>query len=100
MIQINGTVTTGDTFTEDTIAAIVRMMQASRAEDGCIDYTFARDLADPAKLVVYERRRDHAALEAHRNSAHMAEFRKFLAANPPGTIELRLYETDEGEPLG
>nr|WP_247712107.1 putative quinol monooxygenase [Qipengyuania qiaonensis] len=90
----------GDDVNEETFEAAVRMMQASRAEDGCIDYIFARDLADPNTLVVLERWRDRDALEAHGNSAHMAEFRKLMAANPPKSSELRIYETDEGQPLG
>lgn len=100
MIQINGTITMGENFNEETIAAVVAMMQASRAEDGCLDYTFARDLADPNTLVLFERWRDREALAAHGASAHMAEFQKVLAANPPEARELRIYETDEGAPLG
>ena len=100
MIQINGTITMGENFNEETIAAVVAMMQASRAEDGCLDYTFARDLADPNTLVLFERWRDREALAAHGASAHMAEFQKVLAANPPEARELRIYETDEGLPLG
>lgn len=100
MIQINGTITMGENFNEEAIAAVVAMMQASRAEDGCLDYTFARDLADPNTLVLFERWRDREALAAHGASAHMAEFQKVLAANPPEARELRIYETDEGLPLG
>lgn len=100
MIQINGTITMGEDFNEDAVAAVVAMMQASRAEDGCLDYTFARDLADPNTLVLFERWRDREALAAHGASAHMAEFQTVMAANPPKARELRIYETDEGQPLG
>ena len=29
-----------------------------------------------------------------------AEFQKVMAANPPQSRDLRVYETDEGQPLG
>ena len=100
MIQVNGTIKLGRTIDAATQKAIVEMVRASRAEDGCLDYAFARDLADPDTLVLFERWRDRAALEAHGASPHMAEFQKVMAANPPTSREIRLYETDDGQPLG
>ncbi len=100
MIQINGTITLAEDADEDVLDAVVKMVRASRAEDGCLDYSFARDLADPRVLVLFERWRDREALAAHGASSHMAEFQKVMAANPPQARALRLYETDEGQPLG
>ena len=99
MIQINGTIRLGRSIDAATRKAIVEMVRASRAEDGCIDYAFASDLADPDTLILFERWRDQAALDAHGRSAHMAEFQKFMAANPPLSRDFRVYETDEGQPL-
>lgn len=100
MIQINGTIKLGRTIDAATRKAIVEMVRASRAEDGCLDYAFATDLADPDTLVLFERWRDQAALDAHGKSAHMAEFQKVMADNPPASRDIRIYETDEGNPLG
>ena len=50
-------------------------------------------------LIIYERWRDRDALAAHGQSAHMAEFQKVMAANPPVGRDLRIYETDDGAPL-
>ena len=100
MIQINGTIKLGKPMDAATRKAMVEMVRASRAEDGCLDYAFAEDLADPDTLILYERWRDRDALAAHGQSAHMAEFRGVMAANPPVSCEIRVYETDEGEPLG
>lgn len=102
MIQINGTITLAPgtvANSPDVVEAIVAMATASRAEDGCLDYTFAQDLADPDTLVLFERWRDEAALAAHGQSPHMAEFQNVMAANPPVGRALRKYETDEGETL-
>ena len=100
MIQINGTIKLGKPMDAATRKAMVEMVRASRAEDGCLDYAFAQDLADPDTLILFERWRDRDALAAHGQSAHMAEFRGVMAANPPVSREIRVYETDEGQPLG
>ena len=102
MIQINGTITLAPgtiANNPETVEAIKSMVAASRAEDGCLDYTFAQDLSDPDTLIIYERWRDQEAVAAHGKSAHMAEFQKVMAANPPAGRNLRMYETDEGKPL-
>ena len=99
MIQINGTIRLGRSIDAATRKAIVEMVRASRAEDGCIDYAFASDLADPDTLVLFERWRDQAALDAHGKSDHMAAFQEFMGANPPEASDLRIYDTDEGQPL-
>ena len=99
MIQINGTIRLGRSIDAATRKAIVEMVRASRAEDGCIDYAFASDLADPDTLIQFERWRDQAALDAHGKSDHMAAFQEFMGANPPEASDLRIYDTDEGQPL-
>ena len=100
MIQINGMIKLGRPLDAATRKALVEMVRASRAEDGCIDYSFASDLADPDTLVLFDRRRDQQALDAHGNSAHMEQFRQVMAANPPEKRDLRMYQTDDGQPLG
>ena len=99
MIQINGTIRLGRSIDAATRKAIVEMVRASRAEDGCIDYAFVSDLADPDTLILFERWRDQAALDAHGKSDHMAAFQEFMGANPPEASDLRIYDTDEGQPL-
>ena len=51
MIQINGTIKLRRTIDASIQKSLVEMVRASRAEDGCLDYSFARDLADPDTLV-------------------------------------------------
>lgn len=102
MIQINGTITLAPgtvANSPETVEAIKTMVAASRAEDGCHDYTFAQDMSDPDSIVIYERWRDQEAITAHGKSAHMGEFQKVMAANPPVGRNLRMYATDDGKPL-
>lgn len=100
MIQINGTLKLAPDTLSRGREAIVAMVRASRAEDGCIEYGFAQDLTDPDVLYLVERWRDRAALDAHSASPHMAQFRRAMAANPALERDLRIFETDEGLPLG
>jgi len=99
MIQVNGTIKVAD-IDEATMAALHTMISASRAEDGCLDYSYARCLVDPDTLVIYERWRDQDALTAHFQSQHMADFRAAIGASGVITArDIRRYETDEGQPL-
>jgi len=52
-----------------------KMLAASRAEDGCLTYSYAIDVAEPGLVRIFEAWRDQASLEAHARSAHMAEWR-------------------------
>lgn len=40
-------------------------MRASRAEDGCLEYTFAADPLDDGRVILFERWESQAALDAH-----------------------------------
>ena len=41
---------------------MLAMLTATRAEDGCLDYTYAEDVAEPGLIRVFEVWRDQAAL--------------------------------------
>jgi quinol monooxygenase YgiN len=72
---------------------MLAMLTASRAEDGCVTYSYAEDVAEPGLIRVYEAWRDQAALDAHFQAPHMAAWR---AAWPQfGVSDRRLfaYET-------
>ena len=68
---------------------MLAMLTATRAEDGCIDYSYAEDVAEPGLIRVFEIWRDQAALEAHFQAPHMAAWR---AAWPEfGVSDRRLF---------
>jgi quinol monooxygenase YgiN len=51
------------------------MLAASRAEDGCLRYSYAEDVAEPGLIRVFEAWRDQAAIDAHFKAPHMAAWR-------------------------
>ncbi len=68
------------------------MLAASRAEDGCISYSYSVDVQDPGLIRVFEQWRDQAAIDAHFQAPHMAAWR---AAWPQFGVydrKLSLYE--------
>ena len=99
MIQINGRITLPEGVLEQARAAIVTMAKASQAEDGCLDYTFAEDLTAPGTLILFERWRDEAAVDAHGESDHMAVFQQELAKYDGISRAIRMYVTDDGQAL-
>ena len=60
--------------------AAFAQMSASRAEPGCLDYTYALDVADPCLMRVLERWESWQALEDHFTRPHMIPWRAALAS--------------------
>lgn len=71
---------------------MLAMLEASRAEDGCLTYSYAEDVAEPGLIRVYEAWRDLAALDAHFQTAHMAAWRAAWPQFGVGDRRLVLYE--------
>lgn len=59
--------------------AAFAQMSASRAEPGCLEYTYAIDVADPCLMRVLERWESWQALEDHFARPHMIPWRAALA---------------------
>ena len=87
----------------DRLAALrphmIAMLNATRAEDGCLDYSYAEDVGEPGLIRVFEVWRDQAALDAHFTTPHLAAWR---AAWPQfGVSDRRLiaYEVASQRPV-
>jgi quinol monooxygenase YgiN len=72
--------------------AMAKQVAATNAEDGCDHYSFARDVTDPDRLIVSERWRDQAAIDAHFKSPHMAEFNAALGSAKVLDLSIKAYE--------
>ena len=68
------------------------MLAASRAEDGCLTYSYAVDVQDPGLIRVFEAWRDQAAIDAHFKAPHMATWRAANAELGVFERKLALYE--------
>ena len=72
MIVVLATLTGRPDKRDEIAAALVEAAAATREEDGCLSYAFARDLDDEDRYLAVERWRDQAALDAHFGTPHMA----------------------------
>jgi quinol monooxygenase YgiN len=52
-----------------------RMIEASRAEEGCIAYSFAEDALEPGLIRIFEAFCDADAQQFHAQSQHMKDWR-------------------------
>lgn len=95
MIIVNAIVETDATSLEAVRQALATMERASRAEEGCDDYTFSVELNAPNRIRITERWQSEAALTAHFSSAHMAEFQQAIGQHPPKSMDLHFYEARE-----
>jgi quinol monooxygenase YgiN len=75
MIVVAGTVKAPPEYLQALTPHIQVYVAACRAEDGCIEFSFARDLSEPGMLRVFEIWRDAPALERHKSAAHVAAWR-------------------------
>lgn len=97
MIVVIGTFRFPPSIIEVLRPAMANMVNASLAEEGCIEYSYALDFQDPGLVRVLEKWRDRAALEAHLRTVHIAEWRAQCSALAISERELTGYDTaDEG----
>ena len=75
------------------------IIEASRAEDGCIHYSYAEDVLEPGLIWVSESWRDAAALAVHGQSPHIAEWRASWAALGIHDRNLTVHDVVDSRPL-
>jgi len=95
MLLIVGTVRLPPENLDQAREAMQRMILASRAEDGCVDYFYAEDVLEPGLIHVKEFWRDRASLDRHFVSAHIAEWRAAWPELGIGDRNLVVYEVGE-----
>jgi len=99
MIMVLGTVKLAPEKLDDARPAMEKMVAASRAEPGCIAYSYAQDVLDPETIHVVEKWRDRQALTEHFGTAHMAEWRGVMGSLGLSGRDLRVFESDDGAPI-
>jgi quinol monooxygenase YgiN len=80
-------------------AEMRKVVEATRLEDGCINYDFAVDISDPSRLIVFERWRDQEALDGHVQSQHLKAWRAAGASVGPVERHLLVWDVGGGREL-
>jgi quinol monooxygenase YgiN len=73
-------------------------MRTSRAEEGCLEYTFAADPLDPRRVLLTERWADQAALDAHLAAPPPSDAP--APAVTPADVSIAVYDVTGERPLG
>ncbi len=92
MVIVMGTAKVGAGDLDRLNDAMHAQLKATRAEDGCEHYSFARDVLDPDLLHIAERWRDNDALAMHFTQPHMAVFNAAMAKVTVTAISVKAYD--------
>src|SRR5262245_49303064 len=98
MVIVGGSFELEPSDRDQLIASRVDMMQTSRDEPGCIEYTFSADAIGPRRVVLFERWESQDALDAHLNNLRgRADARDGVA---PITASITIYDVVGERQLG
>ncbi|MFK4818719.1 putative quinol monooxygenase [Ochrobactrum quorumnocens] len=97
MLLIVGTVRVSAENLDEARPVMQRMIQASRAESGCIEYAYAQDILDPGLIHVKELWLDRVSLDKHFTSGHIADWRSEWPRLGITDRNLMLYEVEAPE---
>ena len=100
MLVIAGHVKIDPASRDGAVAASIEMMRETRAEPGCISYTFSEDLEEPGTFRIFEEWVSQEALDAHFSSPHMATFQGVVGSLGVREMEVQRYEISSVGPLG
>lgn len=95
MLLIVGTIRIDPPRLDEARPVMLAMVEASRDEPGCIQYSYAEDLFEPGLIHVVERWRDREALAGHFSAPHLLEWRSNWPRLGIHGRDLRLYDSAE-----
>lgn len=99
MIVVTGTISIPAGAIAQVKPAMEVMITASRAEDGCLAYSYALDVLDDGLIHVHEAWTDRTALDAHFETQHLAEWRAKFDELGIADRDLVSFEIDEQTPV-
>jgi quinol monooxygenase YgiN len=95
MVIVMGTFEVDPARREEFLAERAERMRSSRAEPGCLEYTFSADPLDPGRVVLAERWASQAALDAHLGAPAPPS-----PAVAPTSASIVVYDVAGERPLG
>lgn len=98
-VIVAGTFRASKGVTHPVMKAMETMATASREEDGCEDYSYARDVFDPTLIRVFEIWRNRASFAAHRTMPHLAAWRAKWPDLGLGEAVLSTYDIENEAPI-
>jgi quinol monooxygenase YgiN len=99
MLLIIGTVRLPPAALPAAKIAMANIIEASRAEPGCLEYCYAQDVLDPGLIHVKEMWSSREALNLHFQSDHIGRWRSAWPDLGIYGRDLHLYNVGEAEPI-
>lgn len=84
---------------EELVALLSEVQEASRRDDGCLNYGYYTEVVDPVRLVAVEEWRDRDALDAHLRKPHVARLVEGLPGLGQEPPEITVHEIAGSGPL-
>jgi quinol monooxygenase YgiN len=98
MVIVGGVFTVDPEHREAFLAGRKGIMEHSRAEQGCIEYTFSADPLDPGRVVLFEKWETQEDLDAH--LAGLSEASAPAVTGPEATsTSITIYDVAGERPL-
>lgn len=83
---------------EHLVTLLSEVQEASRRDDGCLNYGYYSEVVDPLGFVAVEEWRDREALDAHLRTAHVARLVEALPSL--GLVpEITVHEVASSGPM-
>ncbi|WP_255198733.1 putative quinol monooxygenase [Halorarius litoreus] len=95
MIVLNATIPVDPERREQAVDAATTLAQASREEDGVIDYRVTADLEDENVIRIFEQYENDDAVNAHMESDHFLTFQGQVPEFAGGQVELHRFDGAE-----
>lgn len=92
MIVVVGYLTINPAKKADAEAAIATVVEATEAEEGCIQYRYATDIVDPSRVNIAELWESSEAMDAHMVSDHFVAFMGQIGDCLGGPAEVVRYD--------
>jgi quinol monooxygenase YgiN len=84
---------------DEFLALLHDVQAASRADDGCLNYGYHREISDDMSFVAVEEWRDMATLEGHLRTPHVARLIAALPEHAAQAPEIAAHVVSETVPL-
>ena len=81
------------------LAALDPLAKGSRADPGCIQYTFGADLENPGRVHVVEQWESDELMQAHMAAPHSATFAKAMRSIGVLNVRATKHEVAASQPL-
>jgi quinol monooxygenase YgiN len=84
---------------DELLALLEEVQEASRADDGCLNYGYYSEIVDSERFIAVEEWRDTEALASHLRQPHVARLIAALPELAQGRLEIAAHEVSRSGPL-